>query len=314
MNGDTVIALDLGGTKLLIGEVDKEGRILSSKSYPSGYLKQEQAVELICSSLDDFLATARPSGPEPAALGVGLIGLVDAAKGDWVMIDPGRKSPVALASLLQERYGYPCRLENDVKAAALAERTFGAGRATDHFIYLNIGTGIAAGIVADGQLIRGLQNDAGEVGHMTVDYTSGTPCVCGRFGCAEAIASGGGMDRRLRLLGQRYPGSPLLQLASRGFVRAEEVFAHADKGDPLAVRIAGDAADAAAELIMNLVRVVNPELVILGGGVAGSAWMGRELPKRLELPVMDSVAKGVIFSRLDPATVGLVGAATLALS
>ncbi|WP_068782459.1 ROK family protein [Paenibacillus sp. GM2] len=311
--GETVLALDLGGTKLLIGEVDGEGRILSSKRYPSGPLTQRQAVDLIYASLDDYLETTDLIGREPAAMGVGLVGLVEAAAGRWLMIDPGRKEEIPLAGLLEQRYGYPCRIENDVKAVALAEQRFGSCKEVEDFIYINIGTGIAAGIVAGGRLLRGWQNDSGEVGHMTVDYTGNTPCVCGRFGCAEAIASGGGMDRRLRLLGQRYPDSPLLTLAAKGFVPAEQLFAQAEAGDPLAAKIVTDAADAAAELILNLVRVSNPELVVLGGGVADSAWMRRELPKRLKLPVMESVRRGLTFTTLNPASAGLIGAAAVAL-
>ncbi|GGA37111.1 ROK family protein [Paenibacillus physcomitrellae] len=311
--GETLLALDLGGTKLLIGEVDSKGRILHSKRYPSGMLTQRQATELMMASLDDYLKTSGLVGGKPAAMGVGLIGLVEANQGRWLMIDPGRKEEIRLAELLERRYGYPCRVENDVKAAALAEQRFGAGQGISDFIYLNIGTGIGAGIIAEGRLLRGWQNDSGEVGHMTVDYSGGTPCPCGRFGCAEALASGGGMDRRLRLLGQRHPDSPLLNLAAHGFVSAEEIFTYAEADDPLAVKIAIDAADAAAELILNLVRVSNPERVVLGGGVAGSAWMRRELPKRLKLPVMDSVRHGVVLSDLDPAAAGLIGAAAVGL-
>lgn len=309
---DTVLALDFGGTKLLIGQVDQAGNVLRSKSYATGFLDQRQATDLIIASLDDYLQEVGITGKAPIAMGVGLIGLVEAGLGQWTMIDPSRRDPIPLVERLESRYGYKCYLENDVKAATLAERQLGAGRGTDHFVYLNIGTGIAAGFVADGRLLRGWQNDSGEVGHMTVDYSGGTPCACGRFGCAEAIASGGGMDRRIRHIGQRYPDSPLLKLADSGFVRAEELFANADAGDPLALRIATDAADAASELIMNLVRVTNPELVVLGGGVAGSDWMRRELPKRLGIRVMKSVGKGVVLSQLDPSAVGLVGAATVA--
>lgn len=309
---DTVLALDFGGTKLLIGQVDRAGTIVRSKSYATGFMDQRQATERIIASLDDYLRDVGVEGKAPIAMGVGLVGLVEAARGQWTMIDPSRRDPIPLAELLERRYGYACSLENDVKAATLAERTLGAGRESDDFIYLNIGTGIAAGFVVDGRLLRGWQNDSGEVGHVTVDYAGGTPCACGRFGCAEAIGSGGGMDRRVRLIGPRYPDSPLLRLADSGFVRAEQLFAYADAGDPLAVRIATDAADAASELILNVVRVTNPELVVLGGGVAGSDWMRRELPKRLGIRVMESVRRGVVFSRLDPSAVGLIGAATVA--
>jgi len=309
--GRTTLAVDLGGTKLLIGQVNESGEILRFKQYPSGFLNQEQALELIIESLEDYIGTVGFVEPYPKVMGLGIIGLVDHRTGQWIMIDPGRKNPIDIALILEEKFNMTVGVDNDVKAATQAEQKFGLGRSSDDFIYLNIGTGIAAGFVTEGKLIRGYQNNSGEIGHLSVDYNSNTPCVCGRFGCAEALASGGGMDRRIRLLGQRYPESSLLKLAELGFVGAKDIFQHADEGDPLATLIAHDAVDAASELIINLVRVTNPELVLLGGGVAGSDWMRRELPKRLHVRVMKAVHKGVELSSLDPATVGLIGAAAV---
>ncbi|MCR8660401.1 ROK family protein [Paenibacillus endoradicis] len=307
----TVLGVDLGGTKLLIGQVNKSGVILRSKQYPSGFLNQEQALRLILLSLEDYISTVGFVEPYPEVMGLGIVGLVDQSSGKWIMIDPDRKNPISITSILEERFQMAVGIDNDVKAATQAELRFGLGQSSKDFIYLNIGTGIAAGFVTDGSLIRGYQNDSGEVGHLSVDYRSNTPCVCGRFGCVEALASGGGMDRRIKLLGKRYPESPLLKLAALGFVDARDIFGLADEGDPLATLIAHDAVDAASELIVNLVRVTNPELVLLGGGVAGSSWMRRELPKRLHIRVMKTVHKGVQLSQLDPTVVGLIGAAAV---
>ncbi|MBJ6359897.1 ROK family protein [Paenibacillus sp. GCM10012307] len=309
--GSTVLGIDLGGTKLLIGQVNESGEILRSKQFPSGFLNQEQALELILQSLEDYMTTVGFVEPYPEVMGLGIVGLVDPNSGQWIMIDPDRKHPIAIARVLEERFEMAVVIDNDVKAATQAELRFGLGQNSSDFIYLNLGTGIAAGFVAGGKLIRGYQNDSGEIGHLSVNYKSNTPCVCGRFGCAEALASGGGMDRRIRLLGQRYPESPLLKQAELGFVGAKQIFDLADEGDPLAVLIAHDAVDAASELIINLVRVTNPELVLLGGGLAGSEWMRRELPKRLHIRVIKAVHKGVQLSSLDPASVGLIGAAAV---
>ena len=309
MQQNIVLALDLGGTKLLIGLLDRDARNLRKKAYPSGYLTQDAAMRLIFDSLDDFLA--ENSDLTPCAVGIGMIGQIDARNGIWRMIDPDRRNPTPVARLIAEHCGLPCRADNDVKSAALAERMYGAGKNLDDFIFLNIGTGIGAGVFTDGHLVRGWQNDAGEVGHLSVSYDGNTPCPCGRNGCAEAIASGAGMDRRLRAFALRYPASPLIPLADAGFVRAEEIFRYAQVGDPLAVRLATDAADGASELILNLVRVFNPRRVVLGGGVAGNPWFQELLTGRLAVPLMDSVDQGVVLSELDPSTSGLVGASAV---
>lgn len=312
MQQDVVLALDLGGTKLMIGLLDREAHILKKKVYPSGYLTQDAAMQLIFDSLDDFLVGE--SDFHPCAIGVGLIGQIDARNGIWQMIDPGRRNPTAIVQLITERYGLPCLADNDVKSAALAEREHGAGKNLDDFIFLNIGTGIGAGVFTDGHLVRGWQNDAGEVGHLSISYDGNTPCPCGRNGCAEAIASGAGMDRRLRTFALRYPASPLVPLSKAGFVRAELIFQQAQEGDPLAVRLVTDAADAASELILNLVRIFNPRRFVLGGGIVSGPWFQQLLNDRLTVPLMDSVDQGVVLSELDPSTSGLVGASVVGFS
>jgi predicted NBD/HSP70 family sugar kinase len=311
---DTVLAVDLGGTKLLIGEVDKDGKILRSKKYNSGFLDQKQALQLIISSLEDYIQSIGFDFGKPLSLGLGLIGQVLPEEGTWVMIDPKRIDPTPIVKVLSELFKMNCYIENDVKAATLAEQRFGAGKNTRDFVYLNIGTGIAAGFISQGQLIRGWQNDAGEIGHTTVDYKNNIPCVCGRFGCVEAIASGSGMNQRVKQLITRYTDSPLYHEAKKGFVHAEDIFKYAELGDVLAQRVAQDAVDAAAELILNIIQIFNPKKIILGGGVGGSEWMQAELPKRLKLYCMSSVSEGIVISQLNPNTTGLIGAATIALA
>jgi glucokinase len=309
MQEKNVLALDLGGTKLLVGLLDRQANILWKKEYPSGFLTQAEEMKLLFRSVDDFLS--QTNGAAPLAIGAGLIGQIDSRNGIWQMIDPGRRDPTPVVQLLLQRYGLPCRVDNDVKAAAQAEQVHGAGQKMDDFIYLNIGTGIGAGIFTDGHLVRGWQNDAGEVGHLSVSYDGNTLCPCGRFGCVEAIASGAGMDRRLRGFAARYPLSPLVPLAEHGFVRAETIFRFAQENDPLAACLTTDAADAISELILNLVRVFNPRRVVLGGGISGDPWFQKMLEGRLRVPLIDSLDAGIVPSALDPSTVGLVGASVI---
>jgi len=308
-HGDTCLALDLGGTKLLIGEVDREGQILRSKQYASGSMTQQEAVQVLCAALDDYTVTVDWVGEKPGAMGIGMIGQVDYKAGVWVMIDPSRKDPTPIKEILEKRYGLTCRIENDVKSATLAEKNFGAGRDTNQFIYVNIGTGIAAGFMADGHLLRGWANDSGEIGHMVVDRRSDVACVCGKRGCVEAIASGHGMYARCLHMMDTYPHSPLYRLGDA--VTVNDIFGHGRTGDPLAKLIVDDAVDAVAHLLMNLVRAVNPEKIILGGGVMADGWMLEQVKGRMGRQELESVTKGIALTALNPRSAGILGAAAV---
>ena len=201
---ETYLGLDLGGTKLLIGEVDKHGNILRFKKYDSGYFSQQTASEIIKSSLDDYIRTVGWVGEKPVSMGIGLIGRVDPNEGVWLQIDPNRTHPIELAKEITEIYGIPCRIDNDVKSATRAERVWGVGQFSKNFVYINVGTGIAVGTVVNGRQIRGSHFNAGEAGHMTVGVNVGVKCCCGRMDCVETIASGSGFDACARLLKDRY--------------------------------------------------------------------------------------------------------------
>ena len=227
---ETYLGLDLGGTKLLIGEIDSRGNILRYKKYDSGYFNQQAALDIIKLSLDDYIKTVGWYDKKPLAMGVGLIGRVDPNQGIWLQIDPSRTQPIALAKELAEIYGISCHIDNDVKSATRAERVWGFGQISKNFIYLNIGTGIAVGTVVNGRQIRGSHFNAGEVGHVRVGVSVGIKCTCGRMDCVEAIASGIGFDRCARLLheqyetglhipadrGERIPVSEIFALSLRG--------------------------------------------------------------------------------------------------
>ncbi|MBO4884474.1 MAG: ROK family protein [Clostridia bacterium] len=302
------LALDLGGTKLLVGIVSGAGEIMASRGYPSplaGGADQRDVAAGMLASLDDFLASHPLEGV--TCMGAGVVGRVDNARGLWLEIDPRRCATVELARLLGERCGLPCRVDNDVRCALRAERLFGRGRGLDDFIYVNIGTGIAAGIVTGGHMVKGAHFNGGETGHVAVDISGDAQCPCGRTGCAEAIASGSGLDRRARALRSRYPRTRLT-IPEGAPCRAEEIFRLAREGDALCLRLAGDAAEAAAALIQNLVWTFDPEAVALGGGVVADPWMFDQIAQRLTEDCMRFV-HGIQLTSLDPRLTGLIGAA-----
>lgn len=310
---ETYLGLDLGGTKLLIGEMDNRGNILRYKKYASGYFNQQAALQIIKSSLDDYIRTVGWYDKRPVGMGVGLIGRVNPQEGVWLQIDPSRTHPVALAKELTDSYGIPCFIDNDVKSATRAERVWGFGQISQNFVYLNVGTGIAVGIVINGRQIRGSHFNAGEVGHLRVGVNVGVKCPCGRIDCVEAIAAGIGFDNCARLLRDRYETN--LHIPDKDErVQVSDVFALSQKGDPLCTVLVDNAAEALANLIMNLVRVADPDTVVLGGGVVADGYLHGKILEKLQPITMRFVTNGVVITKLNPGFIGLLGAGAVAMN
>ncbi len=310
-NKQTYLGVDLGGTKLMIGEIDRKGRLLRDKKYPSGSLDQQAALELIERSLDDFLAD-RPHGAGPAAMGLGLVGRVDNRTGMWLEIDHDRSSPMPVTEILRNRYGLPCFADNDVRSATKAEMLFGQGKDSQNWIYLNTGTGVAAGIVSHGRIITGGHCNAGEVGHSASGIAFRAPCVCGRPDCVEPVASGLGLDLCARLLAPEYPNTRLKLPADGSRVSAAEIFSLYEE-DPLCRSLTDNAAQALANLIMNLVRFCDPDTVVLGGGLMADEFLYRKILERLDPYTIRYVTGGIARTGLDPRRIGLLGACANAM-
>ena len=311
---DTYLGIDLGGTKLLIGELDGNGNILKYKKYDSGFFNQQSASEVIKKSLDDYIKTVKWTGNAPVAMGVGLIGRVDPGKGIWLQIDPTRTQAIPLAKELFDLYGIPCRIDNDVKSATRAERHFGFGQISKNFIYINVGTGIAAGFVVNSRQIRGSHFNAGEVGHTQVGINVGIQCGCGRMDCVEKIASGIGFDACARLLKDRYETQLHIPESREERVSVKDVFTLSEKGDPLCRHLVENASQALANLIMNLVRVSDPDTVVLGGGLVSDGFLHTKILEKLNPTTIRFVKNGVVITKLNPDFIGLLGAGGVAMN
>lgn len=307
----TYLGMDLGGTKLLVGEADASGRILEYRKYPSGYLDQKQALQIVLNAVDDYMENR--GGKVPVlAMGLGLIGRVDSESGTWFQIDKQRTEEIPLAKLLSARYKLPCTVDNDVRSATRAEMRFGFGQTTRNFIYVNVGTGLAAGIVTGGNIVRGGHFNSGEVGHVQVGIKVGVPCACGRTDCVESISAGTGIDVCARLLKPRYPDTALTIPEGSERVNVREVFEKAET-DQLCGILTDNAARGIANLIMNLARTTDPDTVVLGGGVVADGVLFPRIEKYLHANTMRFVTGGVKLTKLDPDMIGLLGACTLAM-
>ncbi len=267
--------VDLGGSHigLALGRVDAatgEHELLARRNLVTGdYDAWRPLLDRVVSGLEEM---SREVGEAPTAAGVGCPGWVDLKAGVTRFLPnlPGQWRDVPLARLLGKRLGCPVHLLNDVRAATLAEFRFGAGRGVSTMALFALGTGIGGGLVVDGRLRLGSLGSAGELGHQIVEPT-GPLCGCGARGCLEAVASGPAIAAagvRLMRSGQ----APVLHEVTggdAGLVMAETMGKAARGGDQAVraelERIAGLVGIAVANVIVTL----HPELVVLGGGVAG---------------------------------------------
>ena len=227
-------------------------------------------------------------------------------------MDPDRSHAIKLTQSISEEFGLPCFIDNDVKCGANAVRKWGYGKHTNNFIYLYVGTGIAASVVSNGVMLRGAHYNAGEVGHLRVGVQVGIRCPCGRVDCVESIASIMGIDRCARFLKPYY--DTRLQFPDKDtMINVNDVFQLAREGDPLCAKLVNNASEALANLIMNLVRVSDPDTVILGGEMVADGFLAEEIRPHLQPVTMRFVTNGVVLTRLNPRLINLLGAASIAM-
>ena len=176
---------------------------------------------------------------------------------------------VPLRDMVRERYGVDAFLVNDASAAALGEHRFGAGRGVSHLVLLTLGTGIGGGIIINGEMYGGACGSAGEIGHMVIDV-NGPECACGNRGCLEALASGTAVARDAIRRIRQGEKSSLVEMVGGKIedITAEKVGAAARNGDSLALDVLAQAANYLGVGMANLVNIFNPEMIVLGGGMA----------------------------------------------
>jgi len=258
-----VIGVDLGATKVAVGLVAPDSRIIARRRFPTGAPQgPSHVVEGIVRAVRELEAHL-PRGAHVAGLGICSPGPLDHVGG--VIIDPPNLpgwSSVPMRQLLAERLEMPVCLEHDAKAAALGEYHFGAARGARDMVYVVVGTGVGAAIIIDGRLYRGRHNSAGEVGHITIAL-QGARCSCGSCGCVETFLSGPHLGRAYAEAAAREGlAAPAVD------VTGETVARLAEKGDPLALEVMGRAGEALGTAVASLAMILDIDLYVIGGSVA----------------------------------------------
>lgn len=300
---DVVIAVDLGGTNLRVAAVGPDGSFAARHREPTASREGPEAViERLIAAVDRVAGQAREAGAVLHGIAVGAPGVIDSRRG-LVVCSPNLTGwrEVPLRERVRAAAGVPVILENDANAAAFGEHWLGAGSACETMVMITLGTGVGGGLVLRRELWRGIDGMAGEVGHLTVE-PGGPTCRCGNSGCLEGFASATGIVERYReLSGSDHP------------LTAEEVHRLASDGDHDARQSYREAGRALGIVCASLVNLLNPERIVIGGGVL-PAWdffvpaADQEMRRR----AFDAPAERVVFV---PATLGdeagMTGAAGL---
>ncbi len=269
--GRPVVAVDLGGTKIISAIVAPGGEVLARDYRPAQASEGVEAVTTrIKASIDSLLMAQKLAPPQLKAVIVAAAGVIDMEHGVVTKSPnlPGWEN-IPLGKIIGQKYGIPVHVINDAKAAVLGEHRVGAGKGARNLVFVTVSTGIGGGIIIDGKLYFGASGGAGEVGHMTIDV-NGPKCTCGNTGCLEMLASGTAVARDAIERIRRGEKSALLEVVGGRAERitAKEVFEAARAGDQLAVSVVARATNYLGVGMVNLVNLLNPEIIVVGGGLA----------------------------------------------
>ena len=283
--------VDLGGTSFIAVIADRKGKVLgSSDCVTTPNAKPEDTIDSIAHHIREAAKDASIKVSKIDGIGIGAAGAVDPKRGVVVRAPNLGWSDVPLARSLRKRIGSEVILGNDVQVAIIGEHSYGAAKGTKRAVGVWVGTGIGGGLIVDGRIDKGFRGVAGEIGHMVIKE-DGPQCGCGRYGCVEALASRSAMERDVRAA----KNSAVLKIMKeRGKDRmTSSVIERAlDAGDPVMKDVLARAQHYLGLLTGNIVNLFDPEMVVIGGGIA------QRLEKKFVEPIAE-IARSR-FLRPDP--------------
>lgn len=308
------IGMDVGGTKIegLLVDVDRNGEILSRRVVETPTTDADEITRSIVAVARELMG-----GQDVGAVGLGAAGMVDLH--GVMRFSPNvawREFP--LAERVERGVGLPVLVDNDANVAAWGEYRFGAGRGSTNMLLVTVGTGIGGGIITGGKLLRGAHGFAGEIGHVIVE-PNGPLCGCGNHGCWEQVAAGRAIDRLGREAALEHPGSLMVELAGGdpAEVRGRDVTEAAFRGDQVAIGILAEVGRRLGEGIAGLVNILDPELVVVGGGAIAAGDLLLEPARRAFIDsvegAQDRPSVPIVAAAMGN-DAGSVGAADLALA
>lgn len=263
------IGVDVGGTNVKLALVDKNGAIAYSNTVPTrAEMGYEYTISNIKQAIYDLMKESKVPKDAIGGIGFGFPGLIDCDNGivRTTTNIPGWVN-VPLATIIEQEFGLPTKIDNDVRCAALGEFNFGAGKGCKNLVCITVGTGIGSGLIVNGKLVRGADNLAGEIGHIKLQVSDGPICGCGDTGCLEAFASGPAIVAMAEEYIKGGKSTKYRELANPDitpYIVAEA----AKQGDGVAKRIYEIVGEYIGVGLSSVINLLNPEKIVIGGGVA----------------------------------------------
>ncbi|NQQ32128.1 ROK family glucokinase [Streptococcus suis] len=314
-----IIGIDLGGTSVKLAILTTEGEIQEKWSIKTNILDEgSHIVPDIIDSIKHRFETHGLTKEDFLGVGMGSPGVVDSEAGTVIgAYNLNWKTLQLVKDQFESALGLPFYIDNDANVAALGEQWVGAGNNNPNVVFMTLGTGVGGGVIAAGNLIRGVKGAGGELGHITVDFDAPFACTCGKKGCLETVASATGIVNLTRRYAEEYAGdAKLKQLIDDGEeVTAKDVFDLAKEGDDLALIVYHHFSEYLGVACANIAAVLNPAYIILGGGVsaAGEFLLDgvRNVFAENSFPQIKESTQIVLATRGNDA--GVLGAASLVL-
>ncbi len=308
-----LIGVDIGGTNIVCGLLNEEGRLLGTLKHPTEVSKGSEAVmDKVAGMIFQLLSSEQVDIRDVEAVGIGTPGYVDPVEGLSVYAGNLNWRDVPVAHGISNRVSLPVFVDNDVRMYVYGEAKVGAGKGFEHVLGITVGTGLAAAVVNQGRLYYGGHYMAGELGHIPMNEIS-YPCVCGLTGCLETIASATGIVRQVKdyLLAGRLS---MLQDVPQDQLTAAEVSQAYDAGDKLAIEIMHRTGRLLGKGLVSAITLFSPEIVVIGGGVAAA---GERFMKPMREEIRQSIYEGqwshlTITTAVNPEYAGIIGSAMFA--
>jgi glucokinase len=313
---ETYVGIDVGGTNIKIGLFDSELNPISKTSITTNAdMGPEIVINNMAQAVEELIAGAGLSLQDIVAIGIGTPGPAKYSEGIIIRSTNMPKfKNVPICRMLNEKLGAPVVFDNDANVACWGEYTVGAGKGVDDMVFFTLGTGIGGGIVSNGELMHGCDENAAELGHMVI-YPDGRPCNCGQKGCVEAYASADSTARRATEAIEAGAKSSLQEvLDEKGKITSKDIYEHLASGDKLAKEITDGTAKALAITCVNMLHATEPKRIVFTGGMiaAGDALLNRIKDFFNEhIWAMKKETVEICFATLGE-DVGIIGAAALA--
>ena len=312
MRPNYAIGVDVGGTRIAVGLVERKGRIVKDAKRLTPQAGPFAIVDAILELVEEVSSGVLHS--ETAGIGIGLPAQIDFLKQSVEFCTNLPLAGVDVRSLVMSRTKHEVTIDNDGNLAAFGEFRYGVAKGARDFLMITLGTGVGGGVFVDGEPYRGSRGMGGEVGHVVVDL-DGPPCPCGGNGHLESYLGRPAIAAKGRAAAADYKGHAIVEAAGgdRDAVTAEAVVTAAAKGDPVAQQIMTEAGEVLGRALVGFVNVLNPRLVVIGGGIGESApglveravevMQGEALAGRRDVSVVSAVLGN---------DAGILGAAALA--